>query len=129
MSKITTANMRVIHNGNDCTNGGISANTKYLTVAWGGDEAWESDADLVLCDGTNGRSIVIRDERHMTQVLADKNGYLKVTDRKGSQKGLCGPMNGGNFICGDYVPNNILRYPVAIHDRYETWELYDALSR
>jgi hypothetical protein len=42
--------------------------------------------------------------------------------------GMCGPMFGGNYITSSDSRFPGI-YPIPVHDRYETQEEYDALSR
>jgi hypothetical protein len=114
---------------NDSTNGGITSMNDRLTVGYGSEEVWEDlelgEVQLVLCEGTRGESRVIRDKEDFLNVLGN-GGYVKTVVK--SKEGLIGPMNGGNYV----VNNNgmgIITVPIKVHDRHETQELYDALSR
>ena len=117
---MTKTSIKILHTfgkGNGCTNNGISENANFLTISWGVAKVADADTDLVLCDGTNGRTEVIRDEDHLRSVLGNKGGYVKaVTVNK--PKGMCGPMNGGNYA-SDCNGMSILKVPVPIHDRFE----------
>ena len=130
MNKTTVKVLHTYGKGNGCTNNGISETVDRLTIAWGVktlEEAGRSaDVDLVLCDGTNGADIPIRDEDHIRSVLGRKGGYVKavvvdITD------GVVGPMNGGNYAM-DNNGMSILKFPVPIHDRFETQREYNLLS-
>lgn len=122
--------IKILHgfDNDSCTNGGISANKKYLTISWGVKSLEDADTDLVLCDGTNGRTEPIQSEAHLREVAGRMNGYLKAVPAGGAKKGLIGPMSGGNYAM-DSNGMSILQFPVPIHDRYETQEQYDFLSR
>lgn len=129
---ITKTTVKVIHSfgkGKDCTNNGVSEKADYLTISWGVDSVDSADTDLVLCDGTLGRTEVIRDEDHIRSVMGRKFGYIKaVAVRRKSDGNNLGPVNGGNYVsdCNGVSP---LLFPVAVHDRYETFDQYDRLTR
>ena len=61
--------------------------------------------------------------------------YLKLVPLQKKRDGLIGPMAGGNFAYSwdkDFPAYSFMgdtRLPIPIHDRYETQEEYDALSR
>jgi len=45
-------------------------------------------------------------------------------------EGMTGPMMGGSFIyCCDSRFRELSKYPIPLHDRFETQETYDLLSR
>lgn len=125
----TKTSAKVLHaygKGNGCTNKGISENVDSLVVAWG-DLSDLEGVDLILCDGTNGRNEKIRDEEHLRSVIGRKGGYVKAVPVN-QPKGVIGPMAGGNYIA-DGNGMSILKFPVPIHDRFETQEQYELLSR
>lgn len=127
---LTKTSARILHSygkGNGCTNNGISENKDTLTLSWGIKDIESADTDLVLCDGTNGRTEVIRDEAHFRSVIGTAGGYVKAVAVK-HPKGQLGPMAGGNYAA-DSNGMSPLKFPVPIHDRFETVEQYDALSR
>ena len=45
-----------------------------------------------------------------------------------NEKKCAGPMFGGSFI---YTSDSRfpLKYPVPLHDRYESWEMYESMSK
>lgn len=94
----------------DCTNGGVSA--KHHTV-------------YVICP-----------EGHVDSDKVDPSLIFKPEHRGGNywaliptvtKPGMCGPMDGGNLAetC-DSRGKGIIYH---IHDRFETWEQYEVLSR
>jgi hypothetical protein len=127
--RIKYSQVSIVKKSTDFTGGGISSNNTDLTLCWGGDDAWVAGGDLVLCDGTHGKTEVIRNKRHMMKVLKSPNGYLKAVDSRWYRNGFYGPMDGGNKADGEWMVGNILIDCVPIHDRYETLEQYETLSR
>lgn len=106
----------------DCTNNGITS----------------KHSDLYLYDGDRNECIA----NAMEQNIADRALYLVRRELWGERAYYAEPlvepkidgphMMGGNFVyscdsrfgemCG-------IRLPLPVHDRYETWAQYDALSR
>lgn len=111
--------LRQPERGGDCTNGGIT--TRYYKFVVTGPEMPEIFAPS--SDAPELRIDMYQDYARLKVVHdPDKN-----TD------GLVGGMAGGNFVTTSdsrwrtsYNPNG---YPLPVHDRYETQELYDILSR
>ena len=102
----------------DCTNGGISSrcHTLYLEHPGGFHEVEDDDPRLIrIVERTFGW----RDTPylHVEQVSPSVTTLHKV-----------GPMFGGNFVytSDSRFPSD---YPIPIHDRFETQEQYDQLSR
>lgn len=106
-------------NGTDCTNGGISAKYDRLLVVCpdGFIDVDENDPPENLCKVVK-RHLFGRDIFHVEPVVPPKGA---------------GWMAGGNFaetsdsrfgkLCGDMYG------ALSIHDRDESWEMYDMLSR
>ena len=113
----------------DPTNGGVSGRYNEILVAC--DRGWERDIDP-----RNPPENLFRiDSFYIGQSLA-----IHLVPYNMKRKGLIGPMFGGNYAdtCdsrwGEMLRDlfgNEYRFNtcLAIHDRYETQELYDALSR
>jgi hypothetical protein len=103
----------------DCTNGGVSAPTsgnKYLTLIGENDPMPE-----------NPRFPVVRVHKRW---VGSPNEYICAKDAP--RKGVLGPMAGGNFVWsrGDEYMRIVGHcYPISLHDRFETQEDYDALTR
>lgn len=102
----------------DCTNGGISSirHTLYLECDKGFHEVEDDDPCLI---------------RLVQRTLPWRNySYLHVEQVSPSVTTLhkVGPMFGGNFVytSDSRFPSD---YPIPIHDRFETPEQYDQLSR
>ena len=115
--------VNIIHTfgkGKGCTNNGISEHADDLTYAFGGDYAWATDADLVLCDGTCGTHDVIVSQNHLNNIMGRDDGYVKLVDREKKYNGAW-TMCGGNYGYDDGVPGRILKlkFPIKIHDRVE----------
>jgi hypothetical protein len=94
----------------DCTNNGISA----------------KQDNLILVD-TEGP--FIGDETNSVKLVKRNFGWGDYVHAEPIQQpeGMVGPMFGGNFI---YSSDSRFpaKYPIPIHDRFETQEMYDALS-
>ena len=102
----------------DCTNGGISSirHTLYLECDQGFHEVEDDDPRLIRIVE---RTLGWRDTPylHVEQVSPSVTTLHKV-----------GPMFGGNFVytSDSRFPSD---YPIPVHDRFETQEQYDQLSR
>lgn len=101
----------------DCTNGGVSAahDTLYLVCAQGWRDTPSTDPRLLhLVE----QSFPWRDQPYLSAEPTNP----------GPVAGKVGPMMGGNFV---YTSDTRFpaTYPIPLHDRYETQELYDQLSR
>ena len=102
----------------DCTNNGITATRDTCTLFWDCEPA----EALTYCEekGLNPAECLIVDDSPSCG-----REYRKAVPLKEKGRGYVGPMFGGNYIeCRDYFD-----YPIPVHDRYETWEEYDILSR
>ena len=103
----------------DCTNGGISSKYDELILV---DENY--DICPVFVDKHNPPENAVR-------AVVGFNGYKYLEPLKSVEKGKLGYMMGGNYAgCSDsrfHKLNN--GCPLPIHDRTETQELYDMLSR
>lgn len=100
----------------DCTNGGISSRHKTL---------------YLLCEeGQDGWEIEENDERLVKLVRSSPCGrpYVHAEPVNDPNKREIGYMFGGNFI---YTSDGRFpeTYPIPLHDRSETLEEYDMLSR
>ena len=94
----------------DCTNGGISARHDRL---------------LLQCpDGPE--EVAPGDERLLC--LVDRGGHLHAEPVTRPQGRMAGPMFGGNYISTSDSRFGA-PYPIPVHDRWGTWEMYDLLSR
>lgn len=99
----------------DCTNGGISAS---------------SDRLLLICE--DGFVDAKTDDPTLLRLVKREFGggvYLHaepVNPDRGEK--VLGPMFGGNYVStsDSRFPSD---YPIPVHDRYETQEQYDLLSR
>jgi len=124
--------MHTYGKGHGCTNEGITEYADTLIIQWGipSVEDADSDTDLVLCDGSLGRTEVIQDEKHLRRVIGSAKGYVKaVTTSRHAPKGnTIGAMAGGNYVKDSNGMFRIVPFPVPVHDRYETPEQYDMLS-
>lgn len=116
MSEMRYLPVSVYRSGTDCTNGGVSA---------------ETDTIYVKCPrGNYSREDV---PVHL-RFVAEQRGpeYWAVKPEVPHQHGerlegsMIGPMAGGNIA---YTTDSRLRPTFHIHDRFETQEQYDLLSR
>ena len=96
----------------DCANGGISScvDTLYLIVPDG------------FCDMPE------EDPRVMEVKHIGEHAYVAPVHPFRAPDAVLGPMAGGNFV---YSTDSRFpaEYPLPIHDRWESPELYDLLSR
>jgi len=98
--------------GGDYTNGGISSKVDQLT--------------LINVEGPHEPS----DAAPAAMLNKGPLGSMNITPVD-KPAGVVGPMSGGNFAaCSDSRFGKAAGFygAVAIHDRFETQELYDALS-
>lgn len=101
--------------GSDCTNGGVSSRaTSAILVGEGVPEIFSPRPGVPVL------RLVIR-------WRGTPNEYMHAEPVE-APAGKVGPMFGGNFIktSDSRFPS---RYPIPIHDRYDTAEDYDYLSR
>jgi len=93
----------------ECSNGGVSSKTDMVTLVGIGLSPYEPTAE---CPAIK---------------LVERNGYAHAEPVE-QPVGLVGPMFGGTFI---YSSDSRFpgKYPIALHDRWETQETYERLSR
>lgn len=96
----------------DCTNGGVSSKYWHMHVM--------EESELSVTEPSDPERTLVLVRRMMRGKRAY---YLRPYIEP---KGMVGGMFGGNYAKVDY---DICRYPLPIHDRYETQEQYEALSR
>ena len=103
------------HAGMDCTNGGISSSNDELFLL--------SDDGFIDVDLDNPPDNLVK----IGEIMGHKHlePYAKVSE------GYVGWMDGGNIADSSDSRFNKLSggYPLSIHDRQETQEEYDLLSR
>lgn len=101
------------HNNGDCSNNGVSAHYNEI---------------LLICD--EGYIDVKGDEANLCKVVTRNifgKEYKHVEPVNG--KHGAGFMAGGCYVATcDSRFARISQYPLALHDRCETWEQYEALS-
>lgn len=95
----------------DCTNEGVSGKT-----------------DTLYIECQRGAVEVEDDDPRLMEVVEGYRGSFHLEPRNGKRKGCVGWMMGGNFA---YTSDGRFGYgyPLPIHDRQETQEEYDMLSR
>ena len=110
----------------DCTNNGITAKNHTLTLFW----ECERNEAIAYCENPDNH---IDAEKSLLLVERDLWGedhmyaepLLKPEGRLG--------MMGGNFVLGDscmpLYRGRSTTMPIPVHDRFETYEEYEALSR
>lgn len=100
----------------DCTNGGVTAKyDKFVLTGPGVPEIFEPSAlspELRLIV----RQLWGKPYYHAEPVLGTPD-----------EKTHCGPMAGGNYVT---ISDSRLPFdhPISVHDRFETWELYNRMS-
>jgi hypothetical protein len=94
----------------DCTNGGVSAknHTLYVPNPRGHFKVSEVDANLIFLPEHRG---------------GNYHALVPYVEREG----MCGPMAGGNLAATTDSRGGGMIYHV--HDRFETWADYRAMSR
>jgi hypothetical protein len=108
----------VYRNGADCTAGGITSKVDMIIIVGEGIEGpFEVDP---------GEAFL---ELRKKNVGGDEYLYAVPVDGRDTA-GMVGPMFGGNFVySSDSRFRRVCPYPIPVHDRWETQELYDSLSR
>lgn len=112
-------------NFGDCTNGGVSKDKKFINVVGPGGHMKASE---VVARGEALFAIDrLGDYISLTEVAVADTGLIA----KIVKPSMVGPMAGGNLACGDsrWVEIVPCAHAVPIHDRWETPEQYDILSR
>ena len=103
----------------DCTNGGVSSRHTEVFIL--------HDRGYIDIDLDNApENLMVVKEMH----FGNKSyKYLEPFEQCPSDR--IGYMNGGNFAYStdSRFHSDISQYPLAIHDRSETYEEYEALSR
>jgi hypothetical protein len=75
----------------------------------------------------NDRFICLKVVRRWT---GTPNEYLHLEPMFDRPEGVAGPMMGGNYITtSDSRFRGIANHPLPVHDRFEAWEQYKALTR
>ena len=125
--KITHA--RILRSfGYDCTNNGLSSRRNYVYVF----DDCTLDEAVARCKEDD---IDIGDCLWADHSPSCSREYLKLVPLERKREGYVGPMFGGNFAWTwdrafpHYSAMKETRLPIPIHDRYETPEEYDLLSR
>ena len=113
----------------DCTNGGTSSRHKelYLCKDYVTPEDVREYCDAENCDVEK----FVKTETRFVCGGVYKDIVL-VDDSRQREQHMLGGMSGGNLLysCdGRWSEITGCEYPLSIHDRYETQELYDMLSR
>jgi hypothetical protein len=111
----------VYRQGRDCTNGGITA-TRDMVWCEIPDALCKSPADARELNAIpDGEPALLLERRN----LGGRPYYVATVP---ARPGLCGPTDGGNLIS-----TSDGRWPVYggvhVHDRFDTWEDYERLSR
>jgi len=108
---------------NDCTNGGISSRHKTLYLLC-------EDQEKAQKEPWYWSKVDENDERLVKIVRSTSCGrpYVHAEPVNDPNKREIGYMFGGNFV---YTNDSRFpeKYPIPLHDRSETWEEYDALSK
>lgn len=102
--------LEVYRGRHDCTNGGITSahDTIYMVCPRGHCDSEEVAEELIF----RGESL---------------GNYHRLVPIKPTPEGMAGPMFGGNLAATSDGRAGGIAYHV--HDRYETWEQFEYLSR
>lgn len=113
--------VNIYTDGSDCTNGGASSGVKTM---------------ILVDENINAPFVVGADEIYLVIVRRNlfRGEYVHLEPRKNNNSirpdGYVGAMFGGNFAySSDSRFRTISAYPLPIHDRFESQEMYNALSR
>jgi len=115
----------------DCTNGGASSKWKSLYLC----KDYVTDEDVLeYCEEKNCLDEVERFVKVETRFLLGKEykNIKLVFEGRQKVRHMVGGMSGGNLLysCdGRWEDFTGCPYPLSIHDRYETQEQYEMLSR
>ena len=106
----------------NCSNDGISNRYKDALLVMDDERSQVFDEDL---DKRPTIKIIQRNIRGRLYLHAEP---IAVMGKGGKQTNLVGFMSGGAFIysCDSRFPN---KYPISLHDRQETPEEYDIMSK
>jgi len=126
---MTGVSVNIFRSGlGDCTNRGVtcpdlSIDSGLIFVLFD-EEIKGGNYDLEECLAKPERYVCLKIVRRR---LGRPNEYLHV-EPFNQPEGKAGPMAGGNFVYSSdsRFPHD---YPLAVHDRFETWEQYDQLTR
>ena len=119
----------------DCTNGGITSRVAMITVT-GVRKGWHRGEGVTEPLPEHMRVFAPSERAPEVELIIRDNGSIRWLSLEPAADGPadCTPyMAGGNYagstdsrwseLCGSHGPL------VSVHDRTETWEQYDALSR
>lgn len=102
--------------GSDCTNGGATSTSTRVI--------------LIGPEGTPDGQPLRGDLPVLKIVVRNIGGEYIHAEPLVRPENVAGPMAGGNFIYScDSRFRAICPYPIPVHDRFETWEQNDLLSR
>ncbi|MDQ3833248.1 MAG: hypothetical protein M3315_06375 [Actinomycetota bacterium] len=102
----------------NASNGGISTRSTLFTL-YASREAFKADK---TADPEQSLVVVTRNFGSGPYIHAEPVSR---------PEGKIGPMAGGCFVytCDSRYREHVCEYPIPLHDRFETQELYDCLSR
>lgn len=103
----------VLRMESDCTGGGLSSRSWTFIVV-------TEEQELTLETNKPEKYLVLVKR----ELWGEKAWYLRPLNIIKPQ-GCIGPMMGGNYAKVDY---SVCRYPLPIHDRFETPETYNLLT-
>ena len=113
--------------GYDCTNGGVTSRNTSMTLFW--DCSKETAKSYCEENGISLDSALWLNQR----ILWDE--YHPCAEPLVFPKGKVGPMFGGNFVYTSdsrfpslYGKMNCAHFPIPVHDRFETQEMYERMS-
>lgn len=125
--------------GQDCTNGGMTSRVRYVTVTGIREDWMEPDKSQgVRPLPEDCRTSAPKDDAPEVILVTRRNGaavdWVHLEPAEPCPKGLCGYLSGGNYAgTMDSRWREILGghrgEMVRVHDRSETWQQYDMLTR
>lgn len=120
--------VQILRSNIDCTNGGISSPARSEGKIYVVFDPAIRRGNYSLDDARNNPKIVPLVVVRRESVRGE---YLHLEPMDGTPGDHAGPMFGGNYghSPGDSRFADVSQYPLPIHDRSETWQDYDALTR
>ncbi len=125
--------------GIDCTNDGVSSRETHVRLLMPDEPILPADLDppgpSLFYDGPTSPPVLLRLRvmRHERTPAFGSKEYFYAEPVE-QPEGLCGPMDGGNYLLvsgpdAHHAGLPQLLHPIPIHDRFETWAEAEALSR
>lgn len=109
----------------DCTNGGVTSNNKSLRLFSA--DTTDEEVDDFYKEFPERKHLAIRVMKETNPIYTVR---AELVFKKSNSEGTY--MAGGNFVYTSdsrYKEVTGVQYPISVHDRFESWEMYEAMSR